>query len=389
VRLLIAVHSAERGGAELSSLAAAQHLAPRHELVIAIPRGPLRRQFAELGSLVEGPRLLPLWGADASTWLRASVRTGIDSVRLARLARREEVDAIVVSSAVALSPLLAGRLARVPVLVHLRDFPHSWVTRFVYAIDASLAHTVVPVSAFAERVLPERTRARVVRIPDGVTPLAEPPPFPHEDWPLRVVVIGPLEPHKGQDVAVRAMAELHRRGVEAELELVGREQVPLFARRLRSQAADLGLADRVHFTGPVADVGAVLAQSHVVVAPSRGETLGLTALEAANHARPVVASRVGGLPEVVEDGRTGLLVRAGDAHAFSDALATLASDRGRARILGIEGRRRIAARYDRYSCLDDIEKEILRLGVRTPPKGSQKLISGALEDPGPAARSVS
>jgi glycosyltransferase involved in cell wall biosynthesis len=90
----------------------------------------------------------------------------------------------------------------------------------------------------------------------------------------------------------------------------------------------------VRFLGPRDDMPDLMAACDVVVLPSRAEALPTALMEAAAAGRPVVATRVGGVPEVVEDGRTGLLVPAGDPHALARALASVLADPVRAAALG-------------------------------------------------------
>jgi glycosyltransferase involved in cell wall biosynthesis len=101
----------------------------------------------------------------------------------------------------------------------------------------------------------------------------------------------------------------------------------------------------VVFAGFRRDVGACLAAADVVALPSLHEGLGVAALEAMAAARPVVASRVGGLAEVVVDGESGVLAPPGDPAALADALRGLAGDPARRAQLGQGGRARVLARY--------------------------------------------
>ena len=114
---------------------------------------------------------------------------------------------------------------------------------------------------------------------------------------------------------------------------------------------ELGLGDVVEWLGPVTigDVPAVLDRATVVVVPSRyEEPFGLVAVEAGLAGRPVVASRMGGLPEIVDDGRSGLLVPPDDAAALAAALLTVLGDRELAVSMGTAGR----ARAERDFALD-------------------------------------
>jgi len=109
---------------------------------------------------------------------------------------------------------------------------------------------------------------------------------------------------------------------------------------LEADVRRLGLGPAVRFLGQRSDVPALLSLSSLVVLPSLAESFGLAALEAMSLGRPVVASRAGGLPEVVADGETGLLADVGDAAGLAAAMRALLADPGRARVMGEAGRRR-------------------------------------------------
>ncbi len=114
---------------------------------------------------------------------------------------------------------------------------------------------------------------------------------------------------------------------------------------LAARVRTLGLDANVRFLGRVDDVASVLAAADVLVMPSRQEGLGVAALEAMAAGLPVIASRVGGLPEAVVDGATGLLVPPADVPALAAAIARLAADRALARRLGAAGRARVRERF--------------------------------------------
>jgi glycosyltransferase involved in cell wall biosynthesis len=115
---------------------------------------------------------------------------------------------------------------------------------------------------------------------------------------------------------------------------------------LEQRARLLGVSDRVHFLGFRNDVRALLPQADAFVLPSHYEGLPLSVLEAMAGGVPVVVTRVGGNPGIVEDGRNGLMIEAGDATALAGAMERLLRDRALSRALGEEGRRRVAERHD-------------------------------------------
>src|SRR5439155_18307832 len=106
---------------------------------------------------------------------------------------------------------------------------------------------------------------------------------------------------------------------------------------LEARARDLGLLDSVVFTGARDDVPAIIAALDVAVLPSYREAQGVSLLEAMSLARPVVASRVSGIPEFVEDGVTGLLVDPRDPNALAGAITRVLGDRTLAGSLGRNG----------------------------------------------------
>ena len=166
--------------------------------------------------------------------------------------------------------------------------------------------------------------------------------FPEFAARPRVIFLGRIVRAKGVDALVEAAARIATRG--AEFLLVGdgpdRRRVERLARRA-------GVAERVHVTGFVAHerVPSVLASADLLVLPSLYEELGTVLVEAMQVGLPTVASRVGGIPEVVEHGVTGLLVAPGDPAALAAAIDAILSQPDLARRLGENARRR-APKYD-------------------------------------------
>jgi hypothetical protein len=166
-RLLMAVHSPKPAGAQLVALGQARTLAHDHELVIAVGQGPLRPPFAALGPIVRGPTRLPIWGAPPSRWALDTARAAPDAVRLAAIIRRRRVDAVIANSTVLVAPVLAARLAGVPVVVHAQEAPKSAAVRALFRFHGALADTVVAISPWiAEAFAGARTSCSIRRHPD-------------------------------------------------------------------------------------------------------------------------------------------------------------------------------------------------------------------------------
>ena len=171
--------------------------------------------------------------------------------------------------------------------------------------------------------------------------VADPPTAP----PARpsAIFIGSLEPVKAPDVLVAAWKDVHRRLPEARLRLVGGGPMEPVLRR---QVDAAGLGDVVELVGRVGqqELVRLIDRSTCLVLPSKSEGLGRVVLEAMARARPVVASRVGGIPEVVEDGVTGRLCAPDDPHALADALIGVLANPADAAAMGRAGRARMEAR---------------------------------------------
>jgi glycogen(starch) synthase len=158
--------------------------------------------------------------------------------------------------------------------------------------------------------------------------------------PPRLLCLGRLSPEKGFDVALNAFDIVLKEFPDARLVIAGNGPARL---ELEKQAARLGIFDHVDFTGWIApaDVPALVNDATLVLMPSRQESLPLVALETALMARPIVATRIGGLPEVIADGQTGLLVDADNAQGLANAVQFLLRRRELAISMGQTARTRV------------------------------------------------
>jgi glycosyltransferase involved in cell wall biosynthesis len=248
--------------------------------------------------------------------------------------------------------LLAGRLARVPVLASTKHgFNPFRSSRAFAAADrtiARLADLHIAISAGLARYLAETegfAESGFEIVHYGITPGPEPAPW--EGDALRLAVVGRLIPVKGHETLLRAVARVAHEMPGLEVEIVG--SGPL-ERELRTQASALGLDRVVRFLGFVPGAAEVMESAAIVLVPSMGEGFGMVALEAMERGRAVVASAVGGLPEIVAAGETGLLVPPGDADALAEAIVGLARDPGRVRAFGLAGRARALASFSQERC---------------------------------------
>lgn len=184
------------------------------------------------------------------------------------------------------------------------------------------------------------------------------------------VVVGRLEEQKGHAVLLDALAELRQRGLDFTVVLAGDGSLrePLAAR-----AEALGLGSRVHFVGALDDAGPLLQSADAVALPSLWEGLPLVLLEALVRARPVIASAVGGVPEVVEHDVHAELVPPADASALADAFERFNQRPDRAMRLGRAGAEHVRQHYTWQAVTEGFEEvyeEALGLAVVTPERGA-------------------
>jgi glycosyltransferase involved in cell wall biosynthesis len=171
----------------------------------------------------------------------------------------------------------------------------------------------------------------------GVETGSEPPSPPDSAGPLTVGVLTRLIPLKNVEAAIKAAACLAERDIPVRVEIAGTGPSEP---SLRELANSLAVADRVRFLGWQTDIPGLLKRWDLLAIPSLEEGLPISALEAMAAARPVVASRVGGLGELVVDGVTGMLLAPNDTDALVACLANLACDRRKLILMGEKGWKR-------------------------------------------------
>jgi glycosyltransferase involved in cell wall biosynthesis len=263
---------------------------------------------------------------------------------------------------------LAGSLVRVPLRLSTKhgfnEFREGRWFGFADRSVSSLAHVHVAISRGLAQYLAETEgfREEDFEIAHyGISSSHDAEPYAGSE--PRLVCVGRLIPIKGHLVLMRALARARDRTPGITLDVAGRG--PL-APALKGYARELGLEDAIRFLGFVSPVEEALEGGAIVVVPSVGEGFGMVALEAMERARPVIASSVGGLPEIVADGETGLVVPPADVDALADAIVALATDLPRAAEMGAAGRVRALEQFTPERCVERIEELYVRALVAAP-----------------------
>ncbi len=359
-RVVFLDHVAQLSGAELALL----RLLPSttrvdgaiEPVVLLGEDGPLVGKFREAGIACEVLALNPRTGAlrkdtvGSGLPLRAVWDTVTYTGRVTRELRRRKPDLVHTNSLK--SHIYGGVAAR------LAGVPHVWHTRDRIAVDY-LPGPAVALMRFIARTLPAAVIAnsqatldtvtagsplrRVVVPPevlsDPVLPLALERHKGEDAGPYTVGLIGRLSPWKGQDLFLRAFAAAFPDGPQRAL-VVGSAMFGEtdFADSLPRLAQELGIADRVEFTGFVDDVAAQLARMDVLVHCSTvPEPFGQVVIEGMAAGIPVIAADAGGPAEILTDGVDGVLTPLGDEPALSAALRRLSGDPNEAARIGSAG----------------------------------------------------
>jgi glycosyltransferase involved in cell wall biosynthesis len=363
-----------------------RRIAPRRIALFSETGGPggAERMMLQLGEELgrRGHEVIPVAPADRNQWLLDQFRArgfqpemfvagnGADFQclrEMMRILERRRVD--VVHTHEFLTSVYIGAAARLTGRPHIitmhggRYYAGRRRRRLALRWSAKRSRALVGVSTttaveLAQHLWLPRERVRVVH--NGVrSETGDRTPVRRElgiaDDERLVVAIGNLYPVKAHSVLLRALVRLNDDPATSRwrLAIAGRGEEEASLRRL---AIDAGIADRVHLLGYRADVANVLAAGDVYAMPSLSEGLPLALIEAMFAGKPVVASDVGGIPEVVTNGTDGLLVPAGDPAALAAALKRLFLDTALAERLRTAARRRAEGAFGVERMVDEYEK---------------------------------
>lgn len=268
--------------------------------------------------------------------------------------------------------LPAAALARVPVRIgnrrEINPDKHGGLIALQRASYACAHGIVANSAAAAARLRQERVNARAIRIiPNGIDVDAYRAPTPRARL-HRIVTVANLRPEKAHEVLIDAFASLSRTHPDLELLVVGTGGC---GEELRSLAAERGVASQVRFLGHRDDVPALLSESDVFVLTSRSEAFPNSVMEAMAAGLPVIATAVGGVPELVQHRANGILIPADDRAAVVQALRDLIDDPAGAAALGRAARETIQSRFSftrMVSSFEDLYLDLLHRGApRTAP----------------------
>lgn len=367
MKVLYVNHTAEISGGERSLLSLLGTGSGEVEMHLAAPPGRLSEEAAALGIPVE-----PIPGTAGSLRLhpvhtpRAMMEMAAAGRATQRIARANGTDLVHANSIRGGLILGAARTGK-PSVVHVRDvLPPGAASVATMRMIAATATVIVANSDYtADSVRRLAPRATVEAIPNPVDLVRWDPARVdrvHARASLRGVrpralllgVVAQLTPWKGQDTAIEVLRLLRNQGVDAHLLLIGsakfvaastRLDNRAYVERLKSRVAELRLEDRVSWMGERDDVPELMSALDVLLLPSHEEPFGRVLIEAMAMRVPVVATNVGGPPEIVTDGVGGFLVDPGDPAAWARAVKHFADHPDLGREMGLAGRHRVERKF--------------------------------------------
>lgn len=325
--ILLVSHDLSRSGAPLllASLAAELAATGMRLTVISPEDGPVREDIEAAGVPVQIAPSIP------DSFHDTSLLTRLDIAALTRAIGNH--DLVVANSIVTSMAVNAATAFNVPSLywLHESHFGHDTAVRDASVRAALLNATriILPTHYLAELYGDLLPRERTVEVPHGLdeaTLVPEPGGVSLPPHKVNVVIVGSVEPRKGQDFLLSSVVRLPD-SVREQMEFyfLGRDIDPAFAGALHAQSDHMS---NIHWEGNLAraQVMSYLDGADVFVLSSRDEVLPVSLLEAMYHSLAVIATRVGCVPDVIQDGENGLLVDFDDQRGMARALERLAVD---------------------------------------------------------------
>lgn len=259
---------------------------------------------------------------------------------------------------------MAAILARVPVIVsteHNTNFDEGWIKIKIKKFLSLFTKKIVAVSEAVKNYSVSRDKIKekkIVVIRNGIdlkkfTGILE---KEFSDPPV-ICVVGRLEEQKGHKYLFEALNLI--KTIPWVLWVVGDGSLKNNLERL---AKDLNLRERIIFLGARKNIAEILSQIDIFAFPSLWEGLGLSVLEAAAAGKPIVASRVGGIPEIIEDEKTGILVEPKNVKSLADGLEHMLLGKVDAREMGVRAREMVKEKFSAGKMVEEYEslyKELL------------------------------
>ena len=369
--ILFVSHSAGRYGAEKSLLDLVLGInRDLYNVIVLVPRrGPLTELLGK-----HGVRYIvsfyTKWIDNNLIPLKAIIRTVINVIaliRLLRILKSHSIGLVYTNTVVIPIGALLSRFLRIPHIWHVREFVHedrrarfnygtTLTMRFIAKYSEKVICNSKAISNKMGQYIPAEKLTVVYNgLLEGSKTASEIPvrKAPREERST-LCIAGAIAPHKGQQDAIKVLSLLRERGRNARLLILGLGSW-LYLKRLKRLANDLGVSNDVIWQGYLPNAVDVFRSADIVLVCSRFEPFGRVAVEAMSVGTPVIGTNGGGLIEIIDDGKNGLLYPAGNCNALADQIMRLSTD---SRLYEIISRNAILSVYERYTkgrYIDEIE----------------------------------
>jgi glycosyltransferase involved in cell wall biosynthesis len=361
--LYIAAYGNIIGGGQVSLIGVLKGLDPRYFKAIVVSPSP-GTQVDTLKSLNIQTEII-----QTKSFKKLHLFSFISSLRkFSDLIRKENIGIVHSNAACSRESFLgalAARINKIPFVFHVRVLDSSWLSE---KLLVALSSKVIVISeAVARKFNWVRPKDKVVRIYNGVD-LQE---YSMEKIridlkselkispdSLVIATAGTLVPMKGFGYFLEAAGKLVKVYPNLKFIIAGEsvERFRGYEFKLKSLVGSLGLKEKVSFIGMRKDFSSVLAITDIFVLPTLREAFGRVLIEAMSMGKPLVATNIGGIPEVVDNGTTGILVPPKDSKAIAWALEVLIKDREKSREMGIAARKRAQDLFGVEQCVQNIVK---------------------------------
>jgi D-inositol-3-phosphate glycosyltransferase len=353
--------SSSFGGLELSMLKLASQFNRRMaDCLIIVPPNTLLAQAAKQYDLRVEPVKIKLKYGDIPA-----------SIHLARILRSRRIDVVVIMQSKDMSIVTVAHLLypnaklvfyqEMQFGINKRDILHTWmyshlslwITLTKKMMEEVIEHTrmpqerisVIPIGTDMKRFDPNLYNRETTRNQFGI--------------PQEIIVIGVLgriDPQKGQEEFIRAIPILLKHESNLHFVIAGNETEGQhgFKKKLRDLSIELGVSGKIQFLPFTDAVPELMSALDIFVLPSHTETFGFVLVEALSMGKVIVATNSGGVPEIITDGSTGILVPPRDGQALADALLRLLKDQHLRTSFSLEARATALKRFDISRCVDQL-----------------------------------
>ncbi len=276
------------------------------------------------------------------------------SFKIRKMLKERQIDLLYLNTSVTIWAAKAAKLLKIPVITHVREdlrgfskfvirskirfwsdriiLISNWMTGFMRSPKSFVVHNTVDLRDFAGAKVSTNTKGKTI------------------------LYIGSLEERKGVKYLIAAFSSIKSAIGNVKLVVVGS---PLPGQKRYADDLIKMSGDRdIIFTGPRSDIYDIISSGDLLVLPSLSEPFGRTIIEAMACGKPVVATNVGGIPEIVDDGKTGILVAPKNGKVISDAAVKILSDDRLAASMGAAGKKRVEDKFNIEAQVREIERMI-------------------------------